>query len=154
MMNKENKKRPCGRPRKEQGRTKFGPFTRSGMVMSAYDEARERGEKHSAAVTDAVEVIRRQHPRMPVSDTEVKRTLATYRPRNSRSILRFKRLIVGDEKLAKLRSMLEQARTPTENWSLVPPPSTQSLEKSRTVYTFGYGERPLFPRHNRKIPKE
>src|SRR5271169_6805728 len=104
----QTEKRQRGRPKKAKGTINFWHFVRAGMVMSAFDDARESGEKHSAAVTQAVDDVRQSHPGMPVSETEVRRSLATYRPRNSRTTLRFKRLIFDEEKLARRRLMLEQ----------------------------------------------
>jgi hypothetical protein len=124
------------------------------MVMCAYDEARKRGEKHSAAITEAVEHVR---GRYPISETTAKRIFATFRSRNgqTQNILRFKRFIVGKKKLARLRSMLEQVPDiQGENGPSIPSPSIQSLPKSLTAYKFGYSKRPHYPRHNRKIPKK
>jgi hypothetical protein len=62
---------------------------------------------------------------------------------------------LDDEKVARLRGMLEQVPPMhDENGQLLPSPSIQNLLKSRTAYTFGYAERPVYPRHNRKIPKQ
>ena len=145
-------KRLRGRPQKEEGREEFWRFVRAGMIISVYDEARKNNEKHSVAVTQAVEYLRQHQPEMPVSDTVVKRTLATFRPRDSRTTLRFKRYTVGRKKLARLRSILEQAHDMQRQMGLsVPPPS---IPKSLTAYKFGYAKRPRYARHNRKIPKK
>ena len=123
--------------------------------MSAFDEARASGEKHSVAVTEAVKRIRQRHPEMPISESEARRTLATYRPMNSRIILRFQRSILVDAKLARLRCMLEKVDEMQRDKGLsVASPSSQILLKSRTAYVFGYKQRPLYPRHNRKIPND
>jgi hypothetical protein len=151
----QSEKRPRGRPKKTEGLIKFWHFVRAGMLMSAFDEARESGEKHSAAVTQAGEDVRQRHPEMPVSETEVRRTLAMYRPRTSRTILRFQRSILDDEKLVRLRSMLMQVAKAKGAKNLsVPPPSIKNLSKNLKAFTFGYFERPLYPRHNRKIPND
>jgi hypothetical protein len=151
----KTRKRLPGRPKKQMGELVFWRFVRAGSIMCAFDEAREGGDKHSAAITHAVEYVRQHHPEMPVSETEVKRTLATYRPINSRTTLRFKRSIVDDEKLATLRCVLEQvAKVRSERNLSAPPPSIKNLPTNLKAVTFGYFERPLYPRHNRKIPKE
>ena len=145
-------KRPRGRPRKEEGREEFWRFVRTGIIISEYDEARKSGQKHSVAVNQAVEYLKQHQPEMPVSETVVKRTLATFRSRNSQTTLRFKRSIVGKKKLARLRSMLEQAHDVQRQMGLsVPPPS---IPKSLTAYKFGYAKRPRYSRHNRKTPKK
>jgi hypothetical protein len=146
------KKKLRGRPKKKLGELESWRFVRVGLVMSAFDEARENGYKHSAAITHAVEYVRQHHPEMPISETEVRRTLATYRPINGRTTLRFKRLIVDDEKLARLRCLLEQVtKAQSERNLSAPPPSIKNLPESLTAIKFGYFERPLYPRHNRKI---
>ena len=74
-------KRPRGRPKKEKGREEFWRFVRTGIIISEYDEARKSGQKHSVAVTQAVAYLKQHQPEMPVSETVVKRMLATFRPR-------------------------------------------------------------------------
>jgi hypothetical protein len=144
-------KRPRGRPRKAEGREEFWRFVRTGIIISEYDEARKSGQKHSVAVNQAVEYLKQHQPEMPVSETVVKRTLATFRSRNSQTTLRFKRSIVGKKKLARLRSMLEQAHDTQRQMGLsVPPPA---IPKNLTAYKFGYAKRPHYFRHNRKNPK-
>jgi len=149
------KKRPRGRPKKEEDRIEFWRFARVGMVMLAYDEARKRSEKHSAAITQAVDSIRRRYPKMPISETTVRRIFATFRSRNDQTeiILRFKRSALGKKKLARLRLMLKQVPgVHDENGLSVPSTSVQNLPKSRTA--FGYAKRPHYPRHNRKNRKK
>jgi len=149
------KTRPPGRPKNKDGTMTLWRFARAGILMSAFDEARESGEKLSAALTHAVDHVRQRHPKMPVSGSEVRRTLAMYRPINSRIILRFKRSVIDNEKLARLRRMLEQVpKVQGEKSVPAPPPSIKNLLKSRTAITFGYFERPVYPRHNRKVPKK
>lgn len=146
-------KRPRGRPKKDEGREKFWRFVRTGIIISAYDEARKGGQKHSAAVTHAVEYLKQHQPEMPVSETVVKRTLATFRSKNNQTTLQFKRSAVGKRKLARLRSMLKQAQDRQSEIGL-PVPSIQNLPKSLTAYKFGYAKRPRYPRHNQRTPKK
>ena len=152
----KSEKRPRGRPKKNEGTIEFWRFVRAGMVMSAYDEARASGQKHSAAVTQAVDYVRQRGSEMPISETVVKRVLATFRSRNSHSILQFKRVTLDDSELMTQRNVLEQASADLRGKKGLrkPLPSIEDLPKSRTAYTFGYADRPLYPRHNRKIPKE
>jgi hypothetical protein len=145
-------KRPRGRPKKEEGREEFWRFVRAGMIVSAYDEARESGQKHSIAVTQAVECLKQHQPEMPISETVVRRTLATFRSRDSQTTLRFKRSAVGKRQLARLRSMLKQAHDRQSEIGL-PAPSIQNLPKNLTAYKFGYAKRPHYFRTNRKNPK-
>jgi hypothetical protein len=148
----ENAKRSRGRPKKEEGREEFWRFVRTGIIISAYDEARKSGQKHRDAVTQAVDYLKQHQPEMPVSETVVKRTLATFRSRDSQTSLRFKRTTMGKRKLARLRLMFKQAYDRQSEIGL-PVPSIQNLQKSLTVYKFGYAKRPRYPRHNRKNQK-
>jgi predicted 3-demethylubiquinone-9 3-methyltransferase (glyoxalase superfamily) len=63
-------KTPRRRPEKKKGTVVFSRFTRAGMLMCAYDEARESGQKHSAAVAQAVDDVGQRYPEMPISETK------------------------------------------------------------------------------------
>ena len=76
-------RRPRGRPRKKKDTIEPWQFGRAAIVISAYDEGREKGEKHSAALRDAVDAFRRRSPETPISVTGVKRILSVFRPRGS-----------------------------------------------------------------------
>jgi predicted transcriptional regulator len=145
--------RPRGRPKNKLGIVQLWRFARAGIVMCVYDETRERGEKHRDSVNECVEYVRKRHPKIPVSQTEVKRILATFRPRNSRTILRFKRSTLSKKKLKLLRSIRDQFVSAKGEKDLRLP-RTPGLPKSPVAYTFGFGERPHYPRHNRKISNE
>jgi len=121
------------------------------MVLFAYDEARQRGEKHSVAIIQAVEYIRQHYPKMPISETEVRRVLATFRPRKSRTVLRFERATLGGERLKKFRFV---AGVQGKKGPAAPSSSIQNLPESITSYKFRFAERPQYHRHNRKNPKE
>ena len=101
-------KKPRGRPKKKDS-MEVWQLGRVAFVMSAYNEARERGEKHSSAVTSAVEFVRRRSPELPISEATVRRILATYQPRGSGTVLRFERSPWSEEEINKYRSMQEQA---------------------------------------------
>jgi hypothetical protein len=149
----ENPKKARGRPKKEEGREEFWRFVRAGMIVYAYNEARKRKQKHSAAVREAVAYIRQHRPEMPVSETLVKRTLATFRSRSDPITLRFQRSTVGKKKLARLQSVLKLAHHLQREMGLPVPLSIQNLPKSLTAYKFGFAKRPRYSRHNRKNPK-
>ena len=86
-MKKETKK--LGRPPKKDRGISFWAFKRACLAMSSFHEVRESGEKHSAAVTQTVEWIKQRDPIIRISETEVRRILARWRPRGSHIILRF-----------------------------------------------------------------
>lgn len=145
--------RKRGRPRKEAEKPEN--FLRAGIVMSIYDEARQDGQKHSAAVRQAVEFTKQRHPEMSISETEVRRTLARFRPRTSETIPLFERLPVTEGEVETLRRMMEQVpaaqQRPGSNAPLV---LDISSFQPRTKYVIRFGERPSYPRHNRKIFKD
>ena len=57
------------------------------LVVYAYGLARDRGEKYSVAIYEAVKYIRENVPAMRISETEVRRILAAWRPKRSPSCL-------------------------------------------------------------------
>jgi hypothetical protein len=149
----ENAKKARGRPKKEEGREEFWRFVRAGMIAYAYNEARKRKQKHSAAVREAVAYIRQHRPEMPVSETVVKRTLATLGSRSDPITLRFQRFTVGKKKLVRLQSVLKLAHDLQREMGLPVPLSIQNLPRSLMAYKFGFAKRPRYPRHNRKNQK-
>jgi hypothetical protein len=77
----------AGRPRKN-GLQPIWVLQRETLALFAYERAREAGEKHCVAVSEAVKYIRQTAPRMRISETEVKRIVAYWRPRGSTRCLR------------------------------------------------------------------
>ncbi len=67
-----------GRPN-QNGQQPMWMLERATLAVRGYDEARKAGEKHDAAIKEAVRFIKAEHPRMPASETEVKRILAGFR---------------------------------------------------------------------------
>ena len=82
-------KRQKGRPKKKQDSIKVWQFGRAAIVMSAYDEAREKDQKHSAAIRDAVDMVRLRNPKMPISESGARRILSEFRSRQREITLRF-----------------------------------------------------------------
>jgi hypothetical protein len=70
-----------GRPKKN-GLRPLWMLRRTSLAILAYDRSRRAGDKHSAAIGEAVAFIRGTDPRMRISKTEVKRILAIWRPRS------------------------------------------------------------------------
>jgi hypothetical protein len=67
-----------GRPKKN-GMKPLWMLRRITLVLRGYQKAREAGVKHSVAIQEAVRHVRETEPQMPISETEVRRTLARYR---------------------------------------------------------------------------
>jgi hypothetical protein len=131
-------------------------FMRAGIVMAVYDEARQNDQKHSVAVRQAVEFVKQNYPALRISETAVRRILAEWRPRNSGTILRFERSTMTAEEIAKYRSVREQAAAFQQQIgpSVPPLPDINNPSKTATKFVFGFGERPNYPRSNRKITKD
>jgi len=147
----EMKKRNGGRPRKKKDTIQPWQFGRAVHVMSAYDESRERGDKHSVAILHAVDLVKRRNPEMPISQTEVKRILAAWRPRGSNTIIRFERSSLSEEDIQKNRWIREQlAMLQEKNGLKLPTPLDYHPARSVAAFTIRFAQRPNYPRHNRK----
>jgi len=126
-------------------------FGRAAIVMSAYDEARRNGEKHSIAVRYAVDFFKGRSSHMRISETEVKRILSTFRPRGSGAILLFERSTLSEEDIK--RSSWIRAQIPAlEGGKGINLPQLPIYDetRSREKFTIRFSERPDYPRHNRK----
>lgn len=122
------------------------------MVMSACDESRARGEKYIVAVREAVDYVRRHASEMHISETEVRRILATYRPKKSRTILRFEPSIRSEADLQINRLIRnELAGLQGKKGITMPDVPNYDLSKSNLMLTIRIGTRPHYPRHNGKI---
>jgi len=130
-------------------------FVPAGIVMAAYDEARQNDQKHSVAVRQAVEFVKQNYPELRISETAVRRILAEWRPRNSGTILRFERSTMTEEEVAKYRSVREQAAAFQQQIGPSVPllPDINNPFKTATKFVFGFGERPNYPRSNRKVTR-
>jgi hypothetical protein len=125
------------------------------MIMCAYDEARSTGLKHSAAVREVVDRVKRLKPELCISETEVKRTLATWRPKGSQTILRFERSVLSGDDAERHRWILKQLAMQPGNkgLTLLAPPKYVPTPGAQ-VFKLRFAERPVYPRHNRKSPRE
>ena len=146
------KKQRRGRPRKRKGRIELWQFARAAKIICAYEETRARGEKHGAAISRTVELVTKDDPDIRVSETEVRRTLAAFRPRNAKTILRFKRAILTKKGITRIRRMLAQV---PNSEGLLPPPAPNDNSPIRgTLFEIRFGKRPNYPRYNRKNSSE
>ena len=137
-----------GRPSKN-GVVEPECFLRAVMVIHAFSESRARGQKHGAAIREAVEFVRQLAPEISISETEVKRVLAEFRPKNIPVALKVDYSILEGEEAAKRRRFLAESldfagnRTETKL-------TDQPLQRPLRSFSFGFGKRPNFPRHNAK----
>jgi hypothetical protein len=142
-------RRQRGRPRKKPDAIPLWQFLRVAAVMCAYHEVRARGEKHSVAVGQAVDFVRKLHPQMPISETEVRRVLAKWRPRGSSALFRFESANPSEEDLNRHRKFREELANLNEKKGLKLPIPQKEISTSIIVRL---GERVDYPRHNRKTP--
>ena len=115
---------------KKRGRPKssyqdFGILERAVLAVYAYVQAREAGDKHIVAITEAVNYIRTICPSMKISETEVKRIVAVWR-----SIQRATCLVVSK---------------PDPQHSII---SLPRGGRGKILYTVSVGPRPTYPRAN------
>ena len=123
---------------KKEGRRRKNGFQpiwvlhRETLALFAYERAREAGEKHSVAVREAVEYIRQMAPRMCISETEVRRIVAYWRPKRSTRCL--------------------QVREPSLSGKVLTVPVLRngvvSFIKCKVLFTASHGPRPIYPRAN------
>lgn len=142
----ESERKGKGRPPKN-GVTEPWRFGRALKVVHAYRKARAGGEKHSAAVREAVEFVRQHDPKMPISETEVKRILAEFLPKDGPAALVVEYATLEGEEAAKLRSLHEQ-RLANAGIKITGGLSDQNRRKPLKRFKFRFGERPHYPRHN------
>jgi hypothetical protein len=148
---KPNISEPATQTRKRGRPTKNGvkdvrALSRALAVLYSHDDARARGEKYSAAIRESVTFVRQLHPGMPISETEVKRILAEFRPRGARTILMSDYSVVEGEEASKIRSKLAVRGFLPENQA----DSTHTEEDPKPLkrFTMRFTDAPNYPRHN------
>jgi hypothetical protein len=145
--------RPRGRPRKGIGKIEPWQFVRAALVMCGYDEARKRGEKHRDAVAQAVAYVKQWDSAIRISETEVRRILASFRPKNDQFSFRFERSVASKNQLRKHRSIRKQLAE-LQGKKGVTLPELPELRKGALSLKIRLVRRPLYPRHNRRTSKK
>jgi hypothetical protein len=142
-------------PRKKRRRPPKGGvkdpshFARALMFTNSCDQAREGGEKRSAAITEGVNSVKQSVPRLPLSETEGKRILAEFRPKDSETGLIVRASNVDAAEKARRRNL--RAQVPGFGGTIPAELAKQNLQKC-PGFQFGIGQRPVYPRHNAKAP--
>lgn len=98
------------------------------LAIYAYGLARDDGDKHLVAILEAVNYIGDKCPWMPISETEVKRIVAEWRPKGAAICLFVSR---PDAEHSTLRALRRGG-----------------IVNARIVYTVSVGPRPIYPRAN------
>jgi hypothetical protein len=148
-MDSTMKKR--GRPPKN-GTTEPWRFGRALQVVHAYTKARNSGEKHSAAVKEAINFVRRLDPETPISESEVKRVLAELLPQNGPTAVLAEYSVLEGDEAAETRRYLEQLI----GQAVANRPAVLDIQdRGRPLkkFTIKLVDRPKYPRHNAKSSK-
>lgn len=121
----ERPMKKCGRPN-QNGEQPMWMLLRVTLAVYAFDKARRAGAKYFAALQAAVAFVRAVHPKMPVSETEVKRILGCWR--SSRRQL----------------GLLVSKADPSDY--VVVPLRDGTVGKVKVLWTAAIGPRPTYPR--------
>lgn len=125
-----------GRPRKNGAKPGW-TFHRSMWAIAGYNQSRAAGEKHETALKAAVEFVKQICPEMPISVTEVKRSLAEFQPTDACVSYTISELPAEEvQRAAAIYSQLGMPGNIRRGWS------------------FGFSERPKFERINARAKPE
>jgi hypothetical protein len=137
-----------GRPNKNGAKPGWMLF-RSIMILAFYDQARARGEKHSAAIAAAVSKVRDRAPKRPISETEVKRVLAEFRSKDCGQTLIVTEGIAQGREAEIWFEMLEwPAEESCRKWQVPSFSRDESKPRRLRTFTVQFGPRPRYRRHN------
>ncbi len=110
------------------------------IVLQAFNEARENGDKYETAITAAIQAVKAQHPEMRIGPRRVKEILAAWQPKDSDRALRVTKYRDAELESPEMQRSLEILR------SLGFPAG-----KKVTAYRIGVGPRPEYPRINSRL---
>lgn len=136
-------KRPRGRPRNKPNTIPGWQFLRAVMVLSAYDQARAVDGNYSGAVAFAVQSVRSLFRPMRISETEVKRILSKWRPRENGMVLCPQPTAIDEKDVQLNRLAREQLASWKGKKGLTLPnfPSDDRLRMAK-AFTIRIAERP------------
>lgn len=141
--------RTRGRPAKN-GVKDPRALARALAVLYAFNNARARGEKYSVAIRESVAFCRQVHPGEPISETEVKRILAEFRPKNAPTALVAEFSVVEGEEAKRIRRKLSFRGFLSEDQAESTP---EGDSKPLKRFTIRLADTPKYPRHNAKDPE-
>jgi hypothetical protein len=138
-----------GRPNKN-GVKEAWTILRRVLVLRAYDRARARGEKRSAAITDAVSAVRSRLPKMRISETEVKRILAFEARNGERAWTIFPRIVRGPELDLWFDNLKWIAEVSPLKLGVPHLPNYSVKPRQLGIFNIQVGPGRRYPRHNAK----
>jgi len=153
ILETDKMKKKLGRPRKKVGTITGAQFVRAGVVIRLYEKARRVGRKHSSAVVQTTEIIKKRYPEMRISETGVKRILSKFRPNKSEITLTFERSRLTGEELARFESFQQHLAAFREKGLTQPILPEDIPTKAAGIYRIRFIKRPNYPRHNRRTPR-
>jgi hypothetical protein len=119
------------------------------MILSAYDRARRRGEKHSAAIAEVVLTVKAAWPEMRISETEVRRVLAEFRPKLGEvAVTVTEGIAQGPEAECWLASIKWAAENYCGKWEVPRFSHDESMPARLRTFMIEFGARPCHRRHN------
>jgi hypothetical protein len=124
------------------------------IALMGYDQARQAGAKHDAALMEGVNAVRERLPGKPMSKSEMRRILARYR-RDRKGIVMLpqpERFVKGDEAKRYLRIREQFARLHAERVGVPFKPGPRP--RRVTAIGVAFGPHPNHPRTNAKTPIE
>jgi len=137
-----------GRPNKN-GVKPGWMLLRSVMVLHAYDQAMNKGQKRSAAIAEAISTVRSLVPEMRISETGVKRVLAEFRSKDSERGWIIKEGIARGRRANSLFKTLEWVANESCGKWVVPSFSHIKSEPRRLrTFRIDVGPQPRYPRYN------
>lgn len=139
-----------GRPR-TYGVKNGWTLARTLIVLNSFDEARRKGAKYEAAISEAMCAVRSCYQEMPISKTEVKRILAELRSNKSEQTLLVSEEVQNCAAVARYHEGAALLRAFSRVDDV--PSDPGSAFKPMRVLTFRIGPRPNHPRSNAKTLK-
>ena len=140
-----------GRPR-TNGVKRAWMLARTLIVLKGFDEARNKGAKHEAAISEAVYAVRSCLPEMPISRTEVKRILAELRSKRSEETFLVTEEMQNGPAVARYHDGAALLRAFSRGNDV--PSDPGSASKPMQVLSIRIGPPPSHPRSNAKTLKK
>ena len=137
----------------KRGATETRQFVRRVVVLDGYNDVRATGNKHSVAVAQTVDLVQKRYPDMPISESCVRREVASFRSSKSRNQLRVARSIMSDQETLEMQNIIALMSVQQKDTPLPDLPEQIDRTKTFTKFAVSVVDRIDYPRCNRKAPK-